>query len=177
MNRPHGFRILLVLALVLLLGGFAGSAVYWSASGGRAVLAVQEGYGEVIAAAAGRDSAAALSAAAEHWNRVDRATRLAEAHAHLLFLCILLILFAMLLAGTSRADQRRRGLAWLGAGGVLIYPAGLIVQAAGFVTAGQVLAAAGAVLILLFAGRIVAALFRPQTELQPPGRDEPGRTA
>lgn len=171
MNRHNTSRGLLILALALLLLGLTASAIYWTVSGAEAVLVTQEDYGEVIAAAAGGAGEAAFAAATDHWNQVNRTTRRAETHAHVLFFCILLILFSVLSADASCAGQRSGRLAWLAAGGVLIYPSGLLVQAAGFLALGQILSGAGAVLILLFTGRVVVGLFRPQKEPQPSGTD------
>jgi hypothetical protein len=172
MNRQDGARNLLILTQVLLLSGFAGSAIYWSASGGTAFLATQEDYGGAISAAVGADARdVAVARADQQWNRVNRAARLVETHAHLLFLCILLILFAILGAGHSGAFETHGRLAWLATGGVLMYPAGLVAQALGLLLFGQVLSAAGAVLIVLFTGSIAAILLRTRPAARPPGGD------
>jgi hypothetical protein len=171
MNRHDGTRNLLILALALLLSGFIGSAIYWSASGGAAFLATQEEYRDAISAAAGADGNRAIARADEQWNRVNRAARLVETHAHLLFLCILLVLFAILLAGTSAADGKDTRLAWLATVGILSYPCGLVAQAGGLLVFGQILSATGAVLILLFAGCIAASLLWTRPAAEAPGAD------
>lgn len=172
MNRLKGSRLLLTLALALLLTGFAGSIVYWSAQGNAAFLATQENYGAAIAAAA-TNKDAAQAAADVQWRRVQQVARAVEAHGHLLFLCVLLVLFSVLLAGTSVTKRRRGLLAWSAVAGVLMYPAGLIVQATGLVLVGQALAAAGSVLLLLAVSGIVTGLLRPQDTGPPPGGGRP----
>ena len=171
MKNYGGPRKLLILSVALLIAGFMGSAIYWSASRDAAFLATQENYENAILAAAAREDSAVPRADAQ-WNRVNQAARLVEAHGHLLFLCIFLILFAILLADSTGAGKASRHMVKLATGGVLIYPTGLVAQGAGFIEFGQVLSAVGAVLILLFTGRIVAGLFKSRPVTQPPGNDQ-----
>jgi hypothetical protein len=171
MNGREGNRRLMLVALVLLLVGFASSVVYWSVSEGPPYLALQEDYRGAIAAAAGSDRDAALVLADEHGKDVQRAARLIETHAHALFLSVFLIVFAMLMAAKPGPGNRRLG--WLAIGGVLTYPVGLAVQAVGLLVLGQALSAAGAVLVLLFAGSVVIDLFRRSPPDRPAGSDPP----
>ncbi len=171
MSVHSGPRNLVTLALVLLITGFAGSALYRSLSPAPTFLALQEDYGAAISAAAVKDGPAASSLAELQWDKVSKSARLVEAHGHVLFLCIFLILFAILLNGL-RADGRYvRGFAWLGIGGVLLYPAGLLTQSTGHTLLGQVFSAAGAVLILTFAGIMVAGLWWPRIAKRLSDRD------
>lgn len=161
MNPYAASRRLLIFALVLLLAGFAASAAYWTIDSG-AYLAIQEGYGDALSVAATADAEEAGVRAEAQWNRVNRSARLVETHAHLLFLSILLMLFALLLADPAVGGRGADFTVALAIGGVLIYPTGLLVQTAGLVLPGQALSAAGALLILAFVARIVAALLRRQ---------------
>jgi hypothetical protein len=160
MNVHSGPRNLVSLALVLLIAGFAGSALYRSLSPEPAFLAVQEDYGAAISAAAVTNGQTASSLAELQWDKVNKSARLVEAHGHILFLCIFLMLFAILLNGLQGDGRYIRSNAWLGIGGVLIYPAGLFTQSTGLTLPGQVLSAAGALLIVAFAGIMVARLWR-----------------
>lgn len=169
MTIEKGSRNLLILALVLLIAGFA-SSTFWSASHEAPFLATLEDYGGAIVAAAGNDAGAASSLTELQWNKTGRAARLVEAHGHLLFLCIFLILFAMLLAGQPRPGPGSLHIDWLAVSGVLMYPAGLAAQASDYLIAGQVLSATGALLILTFAGTVVVRLYhRPRIVAQSPG--------
>lgn len=171
MNSHKGTRRLLVFTVVVLISGFATSALFWTSGQSPAFLSVQEDYSAAITAAAGADKDAASALAGQHWDAVSRAARAVEAHGHILFLCIFLFLFAVLLHGLEVREQTEQRIAWLGISGVLIYPAGLILQASGYILAGQVFSAFGALLILAFAGLIVAGLWDLRVGPQAGGKD------
>ncbi|MDT8320406.1 MAG: hypothetical protein RQ826_07750 [Xanthomonadales bacterium] len=171
MSSHKGTRRLLVFTVVMLISGFAASALFWTIGPSPAFLSVQENYSAAITAAAGAEKGAASAVAGQQWDAVSRAARAVEAHGHLLFLCIFLLLFTVLLHGLEVREQTEQRVAWLGISGVLIYPAGLILQASGYILAGQVFSAFGALLILAFAGLIVAGLWGPRTGPQPDGND------
>lgn len=169
MNAQRPAKNLLIVALVLLIAGFAASAAYWSLSERPAYITEQESYGEAIAEgkrgeANRADSTEATELMNEQWERVTTSARLVEAHGHFLFLCVLLLLFSTLMAGCSSLGQTGRYATWLAVGGILIYPAGLIVQATGALLIGQIMAAGGALMIIAFAAIVTLGVWRHEKE-------------
>lgn len=160
MSTQGTSRGLLILALALLITGFAASGIYWSTTDKPAFLSEQENYGDVIAGANRLESGDALALMNAQWETVNESARLVEAHGHFLFLCILILLFSILMTGTMLLPRSGQYLIWLAAGGVVIYPAGLMIQGIGHVYPGQILAAGGALMVLVFTGIVTLGLWR-----------------
>ena len=154
-----------MVSTLLLLVGFALSALYWTLVEAPAFLAKQENYSVAIAAASDTAQGTTVqpspeASANDHWIQVQRAARVVEAHGHFLFICILLVLFAPLIPGTRTSAGPVRLLPGLAGSGIIIYPTGLILQGKGYILAGQILAAGGALMIIAFAGSIVWGLWQ-----------------